>query len=89
LSQPPAIIPRGSAAAIHPLHFAIPVSGEISHLALSRDGTQLAFVTPDESTGNNMLFVQRVGASGAASCRHGRASYPFWSPDSAFLGSFR
>jgi len=84
-----AIIPRGSAAAIHPLHFAIPVSGEISQLALSRDGTQLAFVTPDESTGNNMLHVQRVGVSTAAMLPGTEgASYPFWSPDSAFLGFF-
>ena len=50
------------------MHFAIPVIGEVSQLALSSDGRLLAFVTPDETTGKNMLFVQTIGQQQATHC---------------------
>ena len=44
-----------------PMHFAIPVSGEVSQLAISSDGGSLAFVMLDEKTGKNMISVQAIG----------------------------
>jgi Tol biopolymer transport system component len=71
------------------LQFAIPVSGEVSHMALSADGTMLAFVSPDENSGIPVIFVQRVGSPDARALpRTGAASYPFWSPDNAYVGFF-
>ncbi|HZQ17153.1 MAG TPA: protein kinase [Terriglobales bacterium] len=72
-----------------PMQFAIPVNGEVGHLALSADGSMLAFVSPDENTGIPMISVQRVG-SGDARIIEGTegASYPFWSPDLKYLGFF-
>jgi eukaryotic-like serine/threonine-protein kinase len=71
------------------MQFAIPLSSEVSHIALSPDGKLLAFVSPDEETGIPMLFVQRIGSASANVLAGTRgASYPFWSPDSTFLGFF-
>jgi serine/threonine protein kinase len=52
-------------AATNRLQFAIPVPEEmsVSHMALSRDGSMLAFVSPEENSGLPMLFVQHVGSS--------------------------
>jgi serine/threonine protein kinase len=47
------------------MQFAIPLSGEVSHIALSPDGKLLAFVSPEEETGIPMLFVQRIGSASA------------------------
>jgi Tol biopolymer transport system component len=71
------------------LAFAIPVQEEVSHLALSPDGSMLAFVSPDGATGVNMLSVQRIG-SPAASVLQGTegAKYPFWSPDDLYVAFF-
>jgi len=71
------------------MQFAIPVSSEVGHMALSNDGSLLAFVSPEENSGIPMLYVQRVGAA-AATLLPGTegASYPFWSPDNAYLGFF-
>jgi Tol biopolymer transport system component len=71
------------------MQFAIPVSGEVYSMALSRDGSLLAFVSPDPETGNNMIYVQRVG-SGEARELPGTegASYPAWSPDNTALAFF-
>jgi Tol biopolymer transport system component len=71
------------------MEFAIPVSGEVSHMALSRDGTLLAFVSPEENSGIPMIYLQRVG-SAVVTLLPGTegASYPFWSPDGANLGFF-
>ena len=71
------------------MQFAIPVPGEVSHMALSRDGTTLAFVSPEENSGIPMLYVQRIG-SPIATLLPGTegASYPFWSPDGAYLAFF-
>ena len=69
--------------------FAITTVGEVSHLALSADGSMLAFVSPDENSGIPMIFVQHVGSpdSRVLPGTEG-ASYPFWSPDSSYLGFF-
>jgi serine/threonine protein kinase len=71
------------------MHFAIPVSGEISQLALSSDGKLLAFVMPDETSGKNVLSVQAIGGRQATPLAGTEgASYPFWSPDGAYVGFF-
>lgn len=73
----------------YPMHFAIPVIGEVSQLALSADGRLLAFVTPDETTGRNILSVQTIGQPHATPLTGTEgASYPFWSPDGAYVGFF-
>jgi Tol biopolymer transport system component len=71
------------------MQFAIPVTSEINHMALSRDGSMLAFVSPDEGTGLPVLYVQRIGAPSASrlSGTEG-ATYPFWSPDGANVAFF-
>ncbi len=68
--------------ATNSMQFAIPVAGEVSHMALSQDGSMLAFVSPEENSGLPMLYVQRIG-SPAVTMLPGTegASYPFWSPD--------
>jgi serine/threonine protein kinase len=42
---------------------AVPDEMSISHMALSRDGKMLVFVSPEENSALPMLFVQRVGSS--------------------------
>ena len=75
--------------AAQPKHFAIPVRSEVSQLALSSDGRFLAFVTPDEMTGKSALFVQAVGEQHATSLAGTEgANFPFWSPDSEYVGFF-
>lgn len=74
---------------VHRVQFAIPVSGEVSHMALSADGSMLAFVSPDENTGIPILFVQRIGSPDVRALPGTEgASYPFWSPDGTYLGFF-
>jgi Tol biopolymer transport system component len=83
------LISRLPAAPAERLEFAIPVPGEVSHMALSTDGRMLAFVSPDERTGEPMLFVQRVGAPAATELPGTEgASYPFWSPDDSSVAFF-
>ena len=68
--------------------FALPVPGEISHLALSADGKWLAFVSPGDQ-GEPLLFVQRIGAPEARVVPGTEgASYPFWSPDDVYVAFF-
>jgi Tol biopolymer transport system component len=68
---------------------AVPDEMSISHMALSLDGSMLAFVSPEDSTGLPMLLVQRVGASSVTVLPGTQgASYPFWSPDGAYVGFF-
>ena len=75
--------------AARPMHFAIPVRGEVTQLAISNDGKFLAFVMPDETTGKNMLSVQAIGDQHAVPIVGTEgASYPFWSPDSQYIGFF-
>ncbi len=71
------------------MHFAIPVRGEVSHLALSRDGSWLGFVSPDDTSGKPMLFVQRIGQDEVTPLPGTEgAMFPFWSPDDSYLGYF-
>ena len=73
------------------MQFALAVPDEISvsHMALSRDGKLLVFVSPEESSALPMLFVQRVGSSSVTPLPGTQgASYPFWSPDGAYVGFF-
>ncbi len=78
-------------AATTRMQFALAVPDEmsISHIALSRDGSRLVFVSPDENSALPMLFVQRVGSSIVTPLPGTQgASYPFWSPDGASVGFF-
>jgi eukaryotic-like serine/threonine-protein kinase len=71
------------------MQFAIPVPGEVNHMAISPDGRMLAFVSPDDNTGIPMLFVQRVGSPAASELAQTEgASYPFWSPDDTAVAFF-
>jgi Tol biopolymer transport system component len=71
------------------MQFAIPVAGEVSHMALSNDGSMLAFVSPDEKSGIPTIYLQHVGSPDARLLPGTEgASYPFWSPDGAYLGFF-
>ncbi len=71
------------------MQFAIPVPGEVSQMALSRDGSMLAFVSPDENTGLPILFIQRIGSSVATPLPESQnASFPFWSPDASHIAFF-
>ncbi len=71
------------------MQFAIPVPGEVNQLAVSNDGSMLAFVAPEENSGLPMLYLQHIG-SPAATLMPGTegASYPFWSPDSQNVAFF-
>ena len=75
--------------AAYPMHFAIPVIGEVNQLAISSDGKFLVFVMPDETTGKTILSVQAIGDRHAVTLVGTEgASYPFWSPDSQYVGFF-
>ena len=68
---------------------AVPDEMSISHMALSRDGTMLVFISPEENSALPMLYVQRVGSSSVTLLPGTQgASYPFWSPDSTYVGFF-
>jgi Tol biopolymer transport system component len=71
------------------LEFAMPVSGEVSNLALSHDGAKLVYVAPSEQSAQPALFVQRVGST-ASTMLSGTedAAFPFWSPDDNFIAFF-
>ena len=73
------------------MEFSLATPGEmsISHMAISRDGSMLAFVSPEESSALPMLFVQRIGSSNVTPLPGTQgAGYPFWSPDGAYVGFF-
>ena len=58
------------------------------HIALSPDGHLLAFVARD-SAGRQLLWVRPLNAiTGQALNGTEEASFPFWSPDSRFIGFF-
>jgi serine/threonine protein kinase len=68
---------------------AVPDEMSISHMALSRDGSTLVFVSPEENSAMPMLYVQRVGSSSVTLLPGTQgASYPFLSPDAANVGFF-
>ena len=71
------------------MEFAMSIPGAVSHLALSPDGTMLAYVSPDEETGVGMIYIQRVGEPSSTRLDGTEdASYPFWSPDNSHVGFF-
>jgi eukaryotic-like serine/threonine-protein kinase len=73
------------------MEFALEVPDEmsISHMALSRDGSMLVFVSPEESSDLPILFLQRLGSPTVTAIPGTEgASYPFWSPDGAYIGFF-
>ncbi len=71
------------------MQFTIPTLAEVRHLALSPDGRMMAFVERDETSGEDMLYYQRLGAPGATLLAGTEgASYPFWSPDDAYVAFF-
>ncbi|HET7840082.1 MAG TPA: hypothetical protein VFM21_00680 [Terriglobia bacterium] len=71
------------------MQFAIPLETEVSNLALSPDGRMLAFVSRDDTSGENMLYFERLGDPRATMLPGSEgASYPFWSPDDAYIGFF-
>ncbi len=71
------------------LEFAIPMQQETSHLAVSPDGTLLAFVSPDQTSGAYMLGIERIGSTEMTILTGTEgASYPFWSPDSTHIAFF-
>jgi hypothetical protein len=71
------------------MRFAIAMKEETASLALSPDGRMLAYVAPDEASGANILKVQPVGSDTATTLAGTEgASYPFWSPDAAYVGFF-
>ena len=71
------------------MQFAVPLEAEVTQLAVSRDGSMLAFVSPEEGTGLPALYVERVGSPGATLLAGTEgATYPFWSPDGANIAFF-
>ena len=71
--------------------FAIPVPQElnVSHMALSRDGSMLVFVSPEPSTGLPMLYLQSIGSSSVTLLPGTQnANFPFWSPDGVYVAFF-
>jgi eukaryotic-like serine/threonine-protein kinase len=58
------------------------------HMALSPDGTLLAFVAAD-SAGTTTLWVRPLNSSSARQLAETNgAHFPFWSPDNNFIGFF-
>jgi Tol biopolymer transport system component len=73
------------------MQFSLPGSDElsISHMSISPDGSTLALVSPEDSTGLPVIYVQRIGSPSARVLPGTQgASFPFWSPDGAYVGFF-
>ncbi len=71
------------------MEFAIPVEGELGHIALSPDGRMLAYIAVDPTSGDGMLYIQRVGSASAMKVNETKgATYPFWSPNGDFVAFF-
>jgi eukaryotic-like serine/threonine-protein kinase len=71
------------------MQFNIPVPAEVGNMALSADGRMLAFVARDDASGENMLYFERLGSPRATLLAGTEnASYPFCSPDDAYVGFF-
>lgn len=71
------------------MEFAIPVEGELGHIALSPDGRMLAYIAVDQTSGDGMLYIQKVGSPGATRVNETKgAAYPFWSPAADYVAFF-
>ena len=80
---------RNSGSAARVEYFAIPVQNEVSHMAISNDGTLLAFASTDNTSGQRMLFVQAIGSKTATPLPGTEnALFPFWSPDNQYVAFF-
>jgi serine/threonine protein kinase len=78
-----------SPASAERLEFTIPIQEDSSHLAISPDGRMFAFVSRDPISGVTMLRIQRIGSTSVSTLSGTEgASYPFWSPDDAYVAFF-
>jgi Tol biopolymer transport system component len=83
----PAATPSGTFQIALPSGSRIEPPEAISGLAVSRDGTQIAFVATDD--GRNRLWVRPMSASTARPLSGTEdARLPFWSPDGRVVGFF-
>ena len=70
-----------------PEQYSFTAMNNSNHAAISPDGSTIAFIA--EGEGKQFLFVRRLQAATAEPLAGTEgASYPFWSPDSRFLGFF-
>ena len=75
-------------------HILIPNGGLLSslgggHIAISPDGKKLAYAASDSSSNEILLRVRDISALTEIKLPGTRdASYPFWSPDSKYIGFF-
>jgi len=80
---------RSEQSEVRRMDFAIPMTGEVTYVAISTDGSMLAYVSPEENTGEGVIYVQHVGSTAAVRLEGTEtASYPFWSPDGKYIGFF-
>jgi len=71
------------------MDFAIPVQGEVGHIAISPDGSMLAFIVVDENSGEGVLNIQAIGSPNAKHLEGTQgATYPFWSPNDDYVAFF-
>jgi Tol biopolymer transport system component len=76
-------------------HALIPEGGQLAswgggHIAVSPDGTILAYVASDSTSPDDYLWVRQLSSLTALKLPGTRgAYYPFWSPDSKHIGFFQ
>jgi eukaryotic-like serine/threonine-protein kinase len=70
-----------------PEHYAFTTVNVSNHVVISPDGNSIAFIA--EGEGKQLLWVRPLHAAAAQPLAGTEgASYPFWSPDSKFIGFF-
>ena len=70
-----------------PEHYTFTVANHSNLAAISPDGSSIAFIA--EGEGKQLLWVRPLQATAAQPLAGSEgAYYPFWSPDSKFLGFF-
>ena len=70
-----------------PEHYSFTSVNVTNHVVISPDGSTIAFIA--EGEGKQLLFVRPLHAAGAQPLAGTEgAYYPFWSPDSKFIGFF-
>jgi serine/threonine protein kinase len=73
----------------HPMYFHTSMPFAANDLALSPDGRTLAMVAYSAQANNYVLWTYEVGGHRTTSLDGTQgATYPFWSPDSRFIGFF-
>ncbi len=86
--ETPSADPVINASILPPGHTTFLNANDGGHIALSPDGTMLAFVASD-SAGRNSLWLRPLSLGLAQQLPEtDGAEYPFWSPDSRFIGFF-